>query len=118
MVWGDEESRGAEHEVRGMHLMPQGLLSAFRAGHTGGAEEQGAISLRFEICEVGWLPIVQHSPHEASSASTDVHEGVVLLFQATMAGDHSELVGLPSQLSALVLLQDSQLLRMEWPSFS
>ena len=42
MVWGDEESRGAEHEVRGMHLMPQGLLSAFRAGHIGSAEEQGA----------------------------------------------------------------------------
>ena len=35
-----------------------------------------------------------------------------------MAGDHSELVGLPSQISALVLLQDSQLLRIECPCFS
>ena len=25
-----------------MHLMPQGLLSAFRTGHRGSAEEQGA----------------------------------------------------------------------------
>ena len=39
-------------------------------------------------------------------------------FQATMAGDHCELVGLPSQISALVLLQDSQLLRIEWRCFS
>ena len=43
MVWGCEESRGAEHEVRGMHFMPQALLSFFRAGHIGSAEEQGAI---------------------------------------------------------------------------
>ena len=92
----------------------------FAAQHVRQAKERrrSASYLRFEICEVGWLPIVQHSPHEASSASTDVHEGVVLLFQATMAGDHSEPVGLPSQLSALVLLQDSQLLRIEWPCFS
>ena len=43
MVGGCEECRGAEHEVRGMHFMPQALLSAFRAGHIGSAEEQGAI---------------------------------------------------------------------------
>ena len=74
--------------------------------------------LRFEICSVGWLPIVQHSPHEASSASTDVHEGVVLLFQVTMAGYLSEPDGLPSQLSASVISQDSQLISMEWLCFA
>ena len=72
----------------------------------------------FEICEVGWLPIVQHSPHEASGASTDVHEGVVVISQATMAEGHSERVGLLSQFSALVRSQDSLLLRIEWPCFS
>ena len=41
----------------------------------------------FEIFEVGWSPFLEDSPPEASSASTDVHEGDVLGFQATMAGD-------------------------------
>ena len=80
----------------------------------GGASPSRCAKLRSvgELCEVGGLPIVQHSPHEASSASTNVHEGVVLLFQAAMAGDHSQPVGLPSQLSALVLFQNLQLLML------
>jgi hypothetical protein len=69
--------------------------------------------LSCEFIKVGWLPIRQHSPHEASSASADVHEGVVLPFQATMAGFHGDVVGLPSQLSASVILQDSLLLSIE-----
>ena len=68
-------------------------------------------SLKF--CDVWRLPVVEDNSHEASGASTDVHEAVVLPFQATMAGYHSEPVGFPSQLSALVLSQDLQLLRSE-----
>ena len=68
-----------------------------------------------EVCELGWPPVVEDSSDEASSASTDVHEGLVLPFHATMAGDQGELAGFISQPSASVLVQDFALPSSERP---
>ena len=67
-----------------------------------------------ELCELRFFPVVEDHPHEASSASADVDETVVLPFQATMAGCHSEPVGLLSQLVVSVLSQDFLLLPIQF----
>ena len=67
-----------------------------------------------QLCELGFFPVVEDHPHEASSASADVDKAVVLPFQATMAGCHSEPVGLLSQLVVSVLSQDFLLLPIQF----
>ena len=47
-----------------------------------------------ELTYIGWDPIVEDNPEESSSAATDVDIASVGSFESTMAGLHSESVGL------------------------